>query len=644
MGGWVQAPQEGEWEGFTEAGEYTFHQVDDPRMAPPPLRAMQIGYLDGPRLRRSLLAACEYAQHQRGELNRINVFPVPDGDTGTNLAMTVRAIAEHLRPNHDREVHAVARKAAQAAVLGARGNCGMMLSHFLLGFADAVGTRVRLSTREFGKALAAGVESLQRALERPIEGTILTVMRDTASAAGEVAHIDFAPLVDHLVAAARASLARTPELLPVLRAAGVVDAGAKGFVSLLEGVLLFIHGDPIVAVGNGECAGDGSSVAGVDFPGPSERYRFCTEALVRGPSLPDQAEARDALRPHGDSLIVIRSGDVLKVHLHTDDPEAVFDLLRDHGTLVTHKAEDMRAQHAAVERAVGRHLELVRRPVSVMTDSAADLPEEIVRAHGIHVTPLLLVDGDRTYRDGVDITASEFHERLALEAPVPTTSQPSPADFLETFARAAEDGEVVVGVVLGSTLSGTLGAAQAAATRFDAAPVHLADSLGASLLQGLLVVKACELAELATPPGEIVREIARVRAQSGLLFTVDTFDRLLASGRVGRGRAILGSMLGVKPILGLTAEGVVAPRGKALGRRRARSVLLDLVASDIPPGAERVRFGVVHVGDPAIASAVAADIRERFGADVELLEAPATPVIATHLGIGAWGVAWLVED
>ena len=144
---------------------------------------MKIRYLDGPRLRRSLVAACEHAQRQRGELNRINVFPVPDGDTGTNLALTVRAIADRLRVNRDRGVSRVAHEAARAAVLGARGNCGMMLSHFLIGFAERVDDCARITTREFGEALSAGVRNLTEAMDQPVEGTILTVMRDTAAAA-----------------------------------------------------------------------------------------------------------------------------------------------------------------------------------------------------------------------------------------------------------------------------------------------------------------------------------------------------------------------------------------------------------------------------------------------------------------------------
>ncbi|MGD8320935.1 MAG: DegV family protein [Gemmatimonadota bacterium] len=611
---------------------------------------MQISYLDGPRLRRSLVAACDYAQVQRGELNRINVFPVPDGDTGTNLALTVRAIADHLRPNDAREVGVVAQEAAQAAVLGARGNCGMMLSHFLLGFSERMANRARISTEEFGEALLSGVQSLYEALERPIEGTILTVMRDTAEAAGRVGENDFVKLLQHLVEEARASLARTPDLLPVLKTAGVVDAGAKGFVSLLEGVLLFMHGDPLVAApaertegGPTRVEDEEAAVARVTFPGDSERYRYCTEALVRGDALPTQADVHQHLRSRGDSLIVIRSGAILKVHVHTDDPEDVFAYLRGLGRLVTHKAEDMQAQHRAVERAADQHIRLARRPVTVVTDSASDLPEEVLRAHGIHVTPLLLVDEDRTYRDGVEITASEFHRRLEAEAPVPTTSQPAPADFLETFGRASEEGEAILGVILGSSLSGTFGSAAAAAGRFQGTPVHLVDSLGASLLQGLLVLKACELAELAHSPEDIARELRRIRSRSGILFTVDTFDRLLASGRVGRGRALLGSMLSVKPILSLDAAGKVVPAGKAMGRRRAQDALLEALAERIPEEA-KVRFGIVYVGDDSIVTPVSGALRSRYGYDVEILASPATPVIATHIGTGAWGVAYLLED
>lgn len=606
---------------------------------------MRIAYLDGPRLRRSLLAACEYIQRQRRELNRINVFPVPDGDTGTNLSLTVQAIADHLRKNTDRDLDLVAQEVAQAAVLGARGNAGMMLSHFLLGFAAQTRGKARICAREFGAALHAGADRLHTALERPVEGTILTVIRDTAMAAAEARAHDFQQLMSYLVERARASLEQTPELLPVLKKAGVVDAGGKGFVNLLEGVVHYIQGDSASLSDPSASPFEGAiGVAGTEYPQESERYRYCTEALVRGENFPEQRAIRERLREEGDSLIVIRSEEVLKVHIHTDEPERIFHYLKTLGTLVTHKAEDMQAQHAVAERGAMGHLTLARRPVGIVTDSAADLPEEIIRAHGIKVVPLILVRGEENLMDGIEITAEEFHEALHEGGDLPTTSQPSPGAFLEAFRRGAEEAEDLVGIMVGSNLSGTLGSAEAAAAHFDGAPVHLVDSLGASLLQGLLVLKAAELAELAWSPEGIVEELNRVRHQSGIVLTLDRLDRLLASGRVGRGKAWLASALGLKPVLWVPTDGrAVESAGRALGRGRMLGAVMGAVRKRIPPEATKVRFGIVHVGCPEIVPEVKTALRAAYG-DVEILSAPATPVLATHTGIGAWAVAFLVED
>ena len=343
---------------------------------------MRISYLDGPRLSRSLIAASEYAQRCRAELNRINVFPVPDGDTGTNLALTVRSISNRMQELDEESVAVVAREAASAAVMGARGNCGMILSHFLIGFSEGVGERRTLSVQEFSAALKTGAIHVYDALEKPVEGTILTIIKDVAKHAEESATDDFADFLEDLLVQAQASLARTPDLLPRLREAGVVDAGAKGFVNMLEGVVALIEGDPLVALPAATYDGDPAAAAAVAFTEEQERYRFCTEALVRmrdERTLPAESVVRERLRSLGDSLIVIRSGDVLKVHVHTDEPETVFDYLRGTGQLVTHKAEDMRAQHDAVERAAGRHVSLARRPLAIFTDSAGSVRSSRIR-------------------------------------------------------------------------------------------------------------------------------------------------------------------------------------------------------------------------------------------------------------------------
>lgn len=628
---------------------------------------MRIAYLDGARLRRSLLAASEHVQHSRAELNRINVFPVPDGDTGTNLALTVRSISERMRDLDDRSVAVVAREAADAGIMGARGNCGMILSHFLLGFSQAVAGRTRLTVAEFARALRSAAEHVHAALERPVEGTILTVMREVADRADRVRTDDFVELIEALLEQARDALARTPELLPKLKEAGVVDAGAKGFVHLLEGVVALVEGDPIVAATEAHVPAAPMAAADAELGAELERFRFCTEALVRqrtrvgapagqgteqaagapaaGPvALPDGETVRARLRALGDSLIVIRSGDLLKVHVHTDEPERVFEYLRGVGDMVSHKAEDMRLQHAAVERAAQSHVNLARRPLVVLADSGLDLPAEIVNAHGIQVVPLLLVYDEGVLRDRVDITPAEFTRRL-LEGDHPTTSQPTPAAFLQAMKAAAVDGEQVVGVILSGALSGTLSSAEAAARRMEGVPVHLIDSRAASLLQGLLALKAAEMAEGGAAPDEIRREIGRVRDRSHLFFTVDTFDRLLASGRVGRGRALLGELLDIKPILALDRDGRVEPVSRVRGRDKVLPEVMRLLEENVPPDSARsVRFGIAHVACEEVLEPVAAALRSAYGDDIDILTAPATPVLATHIGPGAWGLACMVED
>ncbi len=606
-----------------------------------------IAYVDGPRFRRSLLAAAAHVRERRGHLDRINVFPVPDGDTGTNLALTLESVARGLVGSREREVGAVAGRAADGAVLGARGNSGMLMSHFLLGLAQALSDRDRVDVPLFAQAVRAGADAVEAALEAPVEGTIVTVMRDTAHAATENPGDDLVPLLERMVEEARRSLARTPELLPVLSKAGVVDAGAQGFVDLLEGVLGFVRGERSISEGDqlGEGGGTEPSAAGrAAFPESSQRYHFCTEGLVRGEDLPHRDSARATLAGLGDSLIVIRSGGLLKVHIHTDDPEAVFGVLEQWGTLEARKAEDMRAQHDAAERGEVAHVSLARRTVAVITDSACDLPDDLLQSHHIRVVPLELVEEGRTYRDRVDVTAESFHARLERAGPLPTTSQPAPAAFLEAFREASAEAEEIVGVFVGSTLSGTLAAAQAAGTHFHGVPVRVADSLGASLLEGLLALKAAELAEAGWSADDIVEEIVRVRRESGILFTIRSFERLRASGRVSLGRAFLARLLGLKPILGVDAEGRVAAVGRARGVGAARAALLRRVRAEVGEGTRRLRFGVVHVGAPEILDQVSEELRRSFGPHVDILTAPATPVLATHLGVGAWGVAWMADE
>lgn len=595
---------------------------------------VSIGYVDGPRFRRSLLAAADWVAAGRDELNRLNVFPVPDGDTGTNMWLTLRAVAQALRELGDAALPRVSEAMAQASVRGARGNSGMMLSQFLLGFQEGLGARLRARAADLARAIGTGFDRLQGSLDEPVEGTILTVAREAADEAARAGdERDLRVFMGRLVRRADAALQRTPDLLATLKAAGVVDAGAKGFVRLLEGVTRLIEDGHIAEGAVDRLAPLAANAAAQTEVAADRDYRFCTELMVRGPALPAPIEARRALRALGGSIVVLQTGELLKAHVHTDTPDAVFQLGAVWGTVESTKADDMRAQHQVLQ---------ARRPIAFVSDTACDLPDELVVQYDIGLVPTQLIVAERSYRDRLELTSAEFFERLraGLDA---TTSQPTPQAFTEAYGDAARTADHVLAVVVSKALSGTCANAEAAARRFNAGRVTVVNSRSASLGEGMLVLRGVELAAEGWAPDAIARELERVRRQSGGFFTVDNFDRLVRSGRVGRGRAWLGTKLNLKPIMALTSEGTIEPAARVRGREAAWRRILALVDRALEPRPRELRLGIAHGDIPAFAEALRAELVGRYRPK-QCLVSPITPVIAAHAGVGAWGVFYQVED
>jgi len=596
-----------------------------------------IAYVDGPRLARSLFAASDWVAAGRDEINRINVFPVPDGDTGTNFSLTLRAVADALRALGDASLPDTARTAARAAVLGARGNSGMMLAHFLLGFSEELADEPEADAVRVASAIRRGADQLYASLDDPREGTILTVAREAAAAAERAAArtSDIGEFMHAMLREGEVALANTPELMVALKEAGVVDAGGMGFVRMLEGVVRCIEGDPILPAESLPIPEEISPAAFADVA--TERdFQYCTEVLVRGASLPPANEVRSAMHAFGGSIVAIAAGDALKIHIHTDTPDAVFAYVERWGRVETTKAEDMRAQHRRLA-----HDE--RRQVSVVTDSSADLPDTILDRHRITLVPLQVVWGDETFRDRVQLKPEDFYRRLRTSQELPTTSQPTPGDFVRVFRDARQEAHEVVAVLLSSTLSGTYQSGVAARKASQLDGIHIVDSRSASLGVGLLALRAAELADAGWRAPAIATELERITHQSGMILTVDRYDNLIRSGRVSRGKAWLGGMLDVKPILSLDETGRVVPLDRVRGRDNLVPRVLSILERRLSPRPRTVRFGVVHTDAPEAAerirTALVAAYRPR-----DCLVSLATGVLGTHVGIGAWAVFYQVED
>lgn len=323
---------------------------------------MSITMIDGKRFAEMIFYGANRLSQNAKYVDSLNVFPVPDGDTGTNMNLSIQSGAKEVRNNIVPHVGKVGQALSRGLLMGARGNSGVILSQLFRGFAKAIEAKESLDITDFAEALNAGVTTAYKAVMKPVEGTILTVAKDSAKKALEVSKTttDITVLMEEVVKEAKASLKRTPELLPVLKEVGVVDSGGQGLVFVYEGFLAQLKGEKVDELTTAEVSMDQlvkqehhKSVQG--FINTEDIvYGYCTEFMVKFKdsklkSHPFSEEKfRNDLSEYGDSLLVIADDQLAKVHIHTEQPGVVLTYGQQYGDLINLKIENMRQQHTTI--------------------------------------------------------------------------------------------------------------------------------------------------------------------------------------------------------------------------------------------------------------------------------------------------------
>ena len=295
--------------------------------------------LDGQDLKRAFEAAKVQLEQHIDEVNALNVFPVPDGDTGINMFLTMKSAVEAMEKSEDTSAAAISASAARGALLGARGNSGVILSQILRGIAKGIEERKSFSSRDLANALHIASEQAYKVVANPVEGTILTVIREASEAASKTAErsTSFAHTMMSVVSRAKRTVARTPEMLPVLKEAGVVDAGAKGLYYVFEGMKDSICRKP---------ARRFAKKASSQVPSTQEKervYGFDVQFMLQGENLPLE-EIRSKVEASGECPLVVGDESLLRVHVHTPNPDNILDYARSKGTLTDIVVEDMDQQ------------------------------------------------------------------------------------------------------------------------------------------------------------------------------------------------------------------------------------------------------------------------------------------------------------
>lgn len=398
--------------------------------------------IDGTTLKQMILYGARKLEANKETVNALNVFPVPDGDTGTNMSMTMASATREVERAKERTAGEVAAAVAQGSLMGARGNSGVILSQLFRGFAKGCEGQISLDGPALARAFQEGVDTAYKAVMKPVEGTILTVARESAAAGVQAArrHKDSVKVMRAIVEAAEISLARTPELLPVLKKAGVVDSGGKGLTLIFHGYYEAMTGGAAIETAPAPAADapaarhDASPAAKIDFRVDEElsdiQFPYDCEFFIRrypeGPPIPMDEIAR-TMDVMGDSIYVVGSEDLAKVHIHSDNPGPVLSLCIQHGDLIDIVIHNMREQH--------QHLLEHAQRSEQSTAAPAPEPEPEYDPNAIGVVAVAV-------GEGVDAIFRSLGVNEIIQGG--QTMNPSTQDLLEAIERCPANQVIVL--------------------------------------------------------------------------------------------------------------------------------------------------------------------------------------------------------
>ena len=568
-------------------------------------------------------------------LNRINVFPVQDGDTGSNLSSMMQTII------HQAEKKATVKETlesvAEAALYGARGNSGIIFAQYLTGLSESIVHGKTVSMKQYALASQNAVKYAYEAVEEPVEGTIISVMREWGNALFEGCEQN--KIVEEIFQTAvrftRIALQKTKEQLDILKKANVVDSGAQGFTFFVEGVFYYIQKGQ-----DAEGEMEINELKNFNFKETSlahtgaEEYRYCTECLLVDDAL-QISHLKENLRRLGNSLVVAGNEKKCRVHIHTDEPLKVFEFLYTQGNIIFQKIDDMFKQEEVVSNR--------KSDIALLTDSIADLPEKFIDKHQIHIVHMDIIYKDICYKDKLTIRPSTLLEMSKEDDNLPTSSQPSPKqienmlDYLSTYYKS------VIVLTVSKELSGTYSDFKRIAEKMDlhGFKIIVIDSKQNSGAQGLLVKKCAEYIEEGCTTEEIVERTNKNIENSKILVQVRTLDNMVKAGRLSTTMGKIGKIIGLKPIVTLDQDGKGDLDSIAFSIKGSNKKLVKHI-KNVSKNYTIKEYCIIHVDNLLGAKILAQEMKELIGFEpVYIVET--SSVVAISAGKGTVAISYLKE-
>ncbi len=588
--------------------------------------------IDALKFKEIIKRGMEHLFRDRDLLNRINVFPVADGDTGDNLVHTLQPVYEKMDAISEARVDNLTAQLAQLMLMSAKGNSGVIFSQFFFSFAEGLQGKAVITPADFSLAMEKAVQGTYESIASPKEGTILTVLRHTAeefkrlALSGEKYHVIFAKAIIK----AREILEKTRDILPQMKKARVVDAGGMGFY-------LFFKGMAAAVQGKGFEAGEADSAAFDQKPQAVDvsELAFCAEWVLR-PGGRGKEFFQERLSGYGDSLLIAGAADLLHIHIHTDDPNAVENELARHGEIVSRKVDSLRRPDEPGPEIA----------VALAMDSAVDIPEAMEKSLGITVVPLQILLNDRFFRDRFEIGKEELYRRMRAEKDlVVKTSQPAPFDFKAAFGSALARQRQVLFLSLSSRLSGSYQNALAARRLLPAADqdrIRVIDTLNVSAGSGLLLYRALELLRQGRDLEQAAAEVEAVRGGVVSLGYVESLEYAVRGGRLPPLAGAVTRLLGIRPLVAFE-KGKLVRKGALLSARNKERKLVRRFLKKLDLS-KSYSLGIVYTDNPQAALRLEDELARSPLKISAIYQVVGAAVLGAHAGPGTFCLFALADD
>ncbi len=586
--------------------------------------------INGNRIYNIFISGAQKLIYSEKSLNNINVFPVADGDTGTNLAMTMKMVVSNSKK--DRNLSKTLSSIAEIAIENAYGNSGMIFAQFLNGFAKESELMAEISIQEFAEIAEKASHYTYEAVKSPKEGTILSVIRDWAKdLKTKLHHVDFEKFIQDSVEKARTLVAETTQKLKVLKDNNVVDAGAKGFLMFLEGMLEYLRSGKITndfKAENLKLQNHTNIYKNTDV----EINRYCTQMYIE--TNKTSAEIKALVAVYGDSIVVTGRNNRQQVHIHTDVPQEVVTTLTTHGTLISQKIEDMKLTNNIIHNR--------KYEVGIVTDSIADISQEILDNEQITIIPINLICDGVVYLDKLTMTPDMFYKKIDTFKMNPTSAQPSYNTIERAFSGLVNHFDSVIGIFVSKRMSGTFNNAQKVVGKLmqQGKKISVINSRTNSAAQGLLVAKAAELAAQGIPHDEMVEKLDDLKKRTRIFVSVKDLSHMIKGGRISKPAGYVLSKINLQPVVSIDAKGNGIVFKKTLTQQSAmEKILAQLKKDKQAKGIED--YAVVYSDSVDSISTFRNRVKSVVGKPAKFV-VPISPVVGLNAGPGCFAVAYVM--